>query len=132
MDLRRVQYDRWYRRHENSEKIDPDEVRTESYRLRSVAWSAYYRFSLTCTDAQLTGLAWSAVEQAAHVEKAADEERLRERGDQARAVLEKFVIAAARQFTQTAEPASQATPTSKATQTEQHPMRRPAPEQPAP
>ncbi len=46
-------------------------------------------------------------------------------------MLEKFVIAAARKFTQTAEPTGQDTPISGVTQTEQHPMRRPAPEQPA-
>jgi len=98
MDLRRVQYDRWYRRQEHPDQMVPQDVRSESYRLRSVAWSAFYRFRLTTTDPALTKLGWSAVEEAAHVAHAADEADLRERGERARALLEEFVAAAARQF----------------------------------
>jgi hypothetical protein len=97
-DLRRVQYDRWHRRHEDPQQLDADDARTESYRLRSIAWSAFYRFRLTTADAALTELGWSAVEEAAHVAKATDEADLRERGERARALLEEFVTVAARQF----------------------------------
>jgi hypothetical protein len=98
MDLRRAQYDRWYRRQEHPQQRDPDDARTESYRLRSIAWSAFYRFRLTTADNELTKLGWSAVEEAAHVANATDEADLRERGERARALLEDFVTVAARQF----------------------------------
>lgn len=98
MDLRRVQYDRWYRRHEHPQRRDPEDVRNESYRLRSAAWSAFYRFRLTTTDAELTELGWAAAEEAAHVADAADEKDVHDRGERARALLEEFVTAAARQF----------------------------------
>jgi hypothetical protein len=98
MDLRRAQYDRWYRRHEDPQQRDPDDVRTESYRLRSIAWSAFYRFRLTSPDNELTKLGWSAVEEAAHVANATDEADLRERGERARVLLEDFVTLASRQF----------------------------------
>lgn len=101
MDLRRAQYDRWYRRHEHPQQADPEDARAESYRLRSVAWSAFYRFRLTTANAELTNLGWSAVEEAAHVAKGADENDLRERGERARALLEDFVTAAAQQFNET-------------------------------
>jgi hypothetical protein len=98
MDLRRAQYDRWYRRQEHPQHMDPEDVRTESYRLRSVAWSAFYRFRLTTTDPELTQLGWTAVESAAHVANATDEADVRTRGEQARELLEKFVTAAAKQL----------------------------------
>lgn len=37
MDMRRVQYDKWHRRHESPTRTDPEDVRNESYRLRSAA-----------------------------------------------------------------------------------------------
>lgn len=73
-------------------------MRTESYRLRSAAWSAFYRFRLTTADNELTKLGWSAVEEAAHVANATDEAELRERGERAREFLEDFVAVAARQL----------------------------------
>jgi hypothetical protein len=98
MDLRRVQYDRWYRREEDPQQMVPEDIRNESYRLRSAAWSAFYRFRLTTTDAELTRLAWTAVDAAADVDHATDRDNLRERGDRARTLLEEFVAAAALQF----------------------------------
>ena len=98
MDLRRAQYNRWYRRQEHPQHLDPEDVRTESYRLRSVAWSAFYRFRLTTTDPELTQMGWTAIESAAHVANATDETDMRERGEQARELLEKFVTTAAKQL----------------------------------
>lgn len=98
MELRRVQYDLWHRRHEHSQQVDSGDVRDDSYRLRSTAWSAYYRFRITTTDAQLTTLGWSAVDQTAQVARATDEADLRSRGERARELLEEFVVTAAHHF----------------------------------
>jgi hypothetical protein len=98
MDLRRAQYERWYRRQEHPLQRDPDDARTEYYRLRSIAWSAYYRFRLTTANNELTKLGWPAVEETAHVANATDEADLRERGERAPELLEEFVAVAARQF----------------------------------
>lgn len=100
MDLRRMQYDVWHRHHEHPQQADLREVRDEAYRLRSTAWSSYYRFRLTATDSHLSTLGWSAVEQTAQVAQAADEADLRLRGERARKLLEEFVATAARQFRQ--------------------------------
>jgi hypothetical protein len=98
VDFRRVQYDRWYRLRENPQQMVPADVRTESYRLRSAAWSAFYRFRLTNTDAELAQLGSTVVEAAANITHATDEADMRERGEHARMLLEVFVIAAARRF----------------------------------
>jgi hypothetical protein len=99
MELRRAQYDRWYRRREPPDQLDSGHARDESYRLRSAAWSAFYRFRLTTRDTDLTSLGWTAVEEAAHISTAAIEAELRANGERARDLLDQFVAAAAAQFT---------------------------------
>ena len=65
MDLRGIQYDRG-----SSHMIQDDRhsigrvPRAESSRLRSVAWTAFYRFKLTSPDQRLADLARRAVEEA--------------------------------------------------------------------
>jgi hypothetical protein len=98
VEFRRVQYDRWYRLRENPQGIVPADVRTESYRLRSAAWSSFCRFRLTNTDGELARLGSEAVEAAANITHTTDETEMRECGEHARILLEEFVIAAARQF----------------------------------
>ena len=56
MDLRGIQYDRGYSRIEDHQ-LDRSSIRAESSRLRSVAWTAFYRFKLTSPDQQLTNFA---------------------------------------------------------------------------
>ena len=100
-DLRRVQYDRWHRLHGRLQHLQNEggeDPRYESYRMRSVAWSAFYRFRLTNADHELSALGWSAADEAAHVARAEDEADLRERGERARDLLEEFVTKASRHF----------------------------------
>lgn len=110
MDLRRAQYDLWHRSHEfdtyEFRQADPADARSETYRLRSGAWSAFYRFMLTTDDTGLVNMGWTAVEEAAHVAKATTEEELRERGEGARARIDGFVAAAARHLNGSATPVS--------------------------
>src|SRR5215475_12272790 len=96
----------WHRRDDHPEHHDDEAVSAESYRLRSDAWSAFYRFRLTTTDAKLIELGRSAIEGAARVSKAADEDDLNKRGDRARELLEDFVSAGARQFDSAPRPSA--------------------------
>jgi hypothetical protein len=83
------------RRVDHPQHLDYEAVSAESYRLRSTAWSAFYRFGLITADLQLIKLGRSTMEAAADVSKAANEDDLNKRGDLARQRVEKFVAAAA-------------------------------------
>jgi hypothetical protein len=51
MDLRGIQYDRGRSRMTvEAQQLDRSSIRAESSRLRSVAWTAFYRFKLTSPD----------------------------------------------------------------------------------
>jgi hypothetical protein len=95
MDLRRAQYDRWHRRRSEEYQRDPEGVRAKSSRLRSTAWSAFYRFKLTSNDEELTSLAKQAVEAAAHVYDARNSADLQKRSERARACIDDFITSAA-------------------------------------
>jgi hypothetical protein len=94
MDLRRAEYDRWNRRAESPDGIEPVGVRQESYRLRGEAWNAFFRLKLVADPVQEAGImkqAEEAVQAAAGVSKASDAVELGKRGERAREVLEAFV-----------------------------------------
>jgi hypothetical protein len=96
MDLRGIQYDRGYSRMTaKDDQIDRSSIRAESTRLRSVAWTAFYRFKLTSPDEQLTGLATRAVEEALDVVDASNKVDLKTRSERARAHIDEFISAAA-------------------------------------
>lgn len=96
MDLRAVQYERGYGRMiVNEQQQDRSSIRTESSRLRSVAWTAFYRFKLTSPDVRLTHLATRAVEDAFDVADADDKADLKKRSEQARARIDEFITFAA-------------------------------------
>ena len=80
MDLRGIQYDRGYSRIEDHQ-LDRSSIRAESSRLRSVAWTAFYRFKLTSPDQQLTNFAARAVEEAFDVVDASDKVDLKKRSE---------------------------------------------------
>ena len=67
------------------DQLDQSGIRAESTRLRSVAWTAFYRFKLTSPDQQLTELAALAVEEALGVADASDKMDLKTRSERARA-----------------------------------------------
>jgi hypothetical protein len=94
MDLRRTQYDRGYSRMARDQQVDRSGIIAESSRLRSVAWTAFYRFKLTSPDAELTDLATRAVEEAFDVADASDKADLKKRSEQARAQIDAFITAA--------------------------------------
>jgi hypothetical protein len=66
--------------------------------LRSVAWTAFYRFKLTSPDQQLTNFAARAVEEAFDVVDASDKVDLKKRSERARARIDEFISAAATQL----------------------------------
>jgi hypothetical protein len=83
MDLRGIQYDRGYSRMiMEDHQLDRSSIRAESSRLRSIAWTAFYRFKLTSPDQQLTNLATRAVEEAFDVADASDREDLKKRANE--------------------------------------------------
>lgn len=99
MDLRGIQYDRGYSRMiVEDHQLDRSSIRAESSRLRSVAWTAFYRFKLTSPDQQLTNLATRAVEEAFDVVDASDKVDLKKRSERARARIDEFISAAASQL----------------------------------
>jgi hypothetical protein len=96
MDLRGIRYDSGYSRMTaEDDKFDPSSIRAESTRLRSVAWTAFYRFKLTSPDQQLTDLATRAVEEALDVADGSDKVDLKTRSERARARIDDFISAAA-------------------------------------
>ena len=96
MDLRSIQYDRGSSRMTvEDHHLDRSSIRAESSRLRSVAWTAFYRFKLTSPDQQLTNLATRAVEEASDVADASDKVDLKKRSERARARIDEFISAAA-------------------------------------
>ncbi len=96
MDLRGIRYDSGYSRvTAEDDKFDHSSIRAESTRLRSVAWTAFYRFKLTSPDQQLTDLATRAVEEALDVADGSDKVDLRTRSERARARIDDFISAAA-------------------------------------
>ena len=98
MDLRGAQYERAYSRMpEDGHVSDRPRVIAESSRLRSVAWTAFYRFKLTSPDRQLTDLAAQAVQAALDVADANDREDLKDRSERARSRIERFTSTAAAQ-----------------------------------
>jgi hypothetical protein len=99
MDLRGAQYDRAdSRMPEEGPVRDRSRFVAESSRLRSVAWTAFYRFKLTSPDQQLTDLAERAVQAALGVADAHNREDLKDRSEQARSRIEKFTSTAAAQL----------------------------------
>jgi hypothetical protein len=96
MDLRGVQYERASTRLlPEDRRRDRSAVIAESSRLRSVAWTAFYRFKLTSPDSELTRLAEQAVQDAADVSDASDRNDLKSRSELARKRIDEFTCAAA-------------------------------------
>jgi hypothetical protein len=96
MDLRGIRYNSGYSRiTAEDDQLDQSSIRTESTRLRSVAWTAYYRFKLTSPDQLLADLATRAVEEALDVADGSDMADLRTRSERARARINEFINAAA-------------------------------------
>jgi hypothetical protein len=96
MDLRGIQYHRGYSRMTvEDQHLDRSSIRAESSQLRSVAWTAFYRFKLTSPDQQLTNLATRAVKEAVDVADASDKVDLKKRSERARARIDEFIGAAA-------------------------------------
>jgi hypothetical protein len=96
MDLRGIQYDRGYSRMTpGNDQLDRSSIRAESTRLRSVAWTAFYRFKLASPDHQLTTLATRAVEEALDVADASNKVDLKTRSEQARARIDELINTAA-------------------------------------
>jgi hypothetical protein len=103
MDLRGAQYERAYSRFKSEvQRSDRSAVIAESSRLRSVAWSAFYRFKLTTPDGELTKLAERAVEETVDVSDADDKDDLKRRSEQARKRIDDFTCAAAEYLEATA------------------------------
>lgn len=99
MDLRGIQYDRGYSRMTvEDHQLDRLSIRAESSRLRSVAWTAFYRFKLTSPHQQLTNLATRTVEEAFDVADANDREDLKKRSERARARIDELISATASQL----------------------------------
>ncbi|HUB40430.1 MAG TPA: hypothetical protein VMA72_16390 [Streptosporangiaceae bacterium] len=63
--------------------------------MRSLAWSAFYRFRLTSPGEELSRLARQAVEETMDVSDAADKADLKRRSEQARRRIDDFASAAA-------------------------------------
>ncbi len=102
MDLRRTQYDRGYSRMtEDDQQLDRAGIIAESSRLRSVTWTAFYRFKLTSPDAELIELATRAIEDALDVADASVKADLKTRSEQARARIDVFISTAAKQLEDT-------------------------------
>lgn len=101
MDLRRTQYDRGYSRITEDDHLGRADIIAESSRLRSVTWTAFYRFKLTSPDAELTELAGQAIEHAFEVDDASDKADLKARSEQARARIDAFISKAAKQLEDT-------------------------------
>jgi hypothetical protein len=95
MDLRGIRYDSGYSRMTpEDDQLDQSSIRAESTRLRSVAWTTFYRFKLTSPDQELTNLATRAVEEALDVADASDKVDLKTRSERARARIDDFINAA--------------------------------------
>jgi hypothetical protein len=96
MDLRGIRYESSYARMTSEDgQFDQSSIRAESTRLRSVAWTAFYRFKLTSPDQLLADLARGAVEEALNVADASNQVDLKTRSERARARIDDFVSAAA-------------------------------------
>jgi hypothetical protein len=96
MDLRGVQYSRTYSRlNDASGRTDRSAIRAESSQLRSVAWTAFYRFRLTAPSEHLERLALQALQASLDLTDASDKAELRRRSEQARAGIDEFITAAA-------------------------------------
>lgn len=96
MDLRGAQYDRVHSRLKDVTRTsDRSAIKAEASRLRSVMWSALYRFRLTCPGDQLTCLAEDAAKEAVNLEDARDRADLSARSERARTRLDEFITAAA-------------------------------------
>jgi hypothetical protein len=92
MDLRGIQYDRGYSRMTaKDDRIDRSSLRAESTRLRTVEWTAFYRFKLTSPDEQLTNLARRAVEEALDVADASNKVELKAQSERARAYIDEYI-----------------------------------------
>lgn len=94
MSFRRAQYDRWNRRQESPDGMDPVPIREESYRLRAQAWNAYFKVKLVAEDPVLVALADTAVRTTAEVSDAEDVSDLHHRGHASRSILNQFIDAA--------------------------------------
>jgi hypothetical protein len=102
MDLRAAQYSRRFSGLSERPGDDRSAVRTDSSRLRSVAWSSFFVFKLTSPGERLVLLAEQAVEEAADLTKADDEADLKRRSEQARRRFDEFVSEAAADLAGTA------------------------------
>ena len=92
MDLRGIQYTRGFSRLDDA--ADRTGIRAEGSQLRSIAWSAFYRFRLSSPDDELTRLAMHAVDRTIDVADCSDKTDLRKRSEQARACIDEFINAA--------------------------------------
>ncbi|MDQ1009507.1 hypothetical protein QFZ82_003992 [Streptomyces sp. V4I23] len=93
-EFRRGQYDRWHRKNEDPQSPAYVDARTESYRLRGVSQHALFRVQLIASSAQVTDAARAAYERASAVHRAADSQHLNANGEEARALLEQFIVLA--------------------------------------
>jgi hypothetical protein len=74
---------------------DRSAIIAESSRLRSIAWSAFYRFKLTSPGDSLAQLVERAVQKTADVTDADDKDELKRRSAQARKYIDELANAAA-------------------------------------
>jgi hypothetical protein len=100
MDLRGIQYDRrgYSRMTVEDRQLDRSSIRAESSRLRSVAWTAFYRFKTDIAGPATHQSRHTAVEEAFDVVDASDKVDLKKRSEQARARIDEFISAAASQL----------------------------------
>lgn len=93
-DFRGSEYDRWHREQENPQGAPFISARDESYQLRSKAMAAMCRVELIGDDTTLSQLAERALNAAAEIHKATDEDDTARRGEKSRLALEDFLMAA--------------------------------------
>jgi type II secretory pathway pseudopilin PulG len=94
VSLRRALIDRWYAAHEERRNADPDAIRYETYRLRTVALEAMFRVQLVTESQQLIGLAQAAIDSVDRLHLRVPAEEFKDARDVSRQAIFDFVEAA--------------------------------------
>ncbi|GAA2654310.1 hypothetical protein GCM10010400_08020 [Streptomyces aculeolatus] len=91
---RRSQYDRWHRKNEDPDGSAATEARLESYRLKGLAQHGLFRVQLIAGSPTVVEAARLAFDATSTLHDASDKAQLRAAGNEAKAVLERFITLA--------------------------------------
>lgn len=97
MELRRGQYDRWHRQHENPQSPAYMDARAESYRLKTIARQAAFRLRMLSNEKQLVERANEILKITEYLHDAADTTELQDRAAQAQRIIDEFIDIASAQ-----------------------------------